>query len=80
MFGLAMSSSENQATRMASGTFACDALMRNCAALSTISRCRVVFLDMLGGGGNNVVEAIAEGQRQSGVFVDRECHPMCVFV
>jgi hypothetical protein len=30
--------------------------MRNCAALSTISRCRVVFLDMLGGRGNSVVE------------------------
>ncbi len=56
MFGLAMSYSKNQATRMASGTVACGALMRNCAALSTISRCRVVFLDMLGGRGNSVVE------------------------
>ncbi len=41
---------------MASGTVACGALMRNCSALLTISRCRVVFLDMLGGQGNIVVE------------------------
>jgi hypothetical protein len=57
MFGLAMLSSKNQATRMASGTVACGALMRNCATLLTISRCRVVFLDMLGGLGNSVVES-----------------------
>jgi hypothetical protein len=56
MFGLAMSSSEYQATHMASGTVACGALMRNCVALSTTARCRVVFLDMLGGRGNSVVE------------------------
>jgi hypothetical protein len=55
MFGLAMSSSENRATRMGSGTVACGALVRNRAAFSTISRCRVVFLDMLGGRGISVV-------------------------
>ncbi len=56
MFGLAMLSLENQTTRMASGTDACGALVRNRMAFSTISRCRVVFLDMLGGRGNSVVE------------------------
>ncbi len=56
MFGLAMLSSENRTTRMASGTVACGALVRNRAEFSTISRCRVVFLDMLGGRGNSVVE------------------------
>ena len=47
MFGSAMLSSENRATLMASGTVACGALVRNCTAFLTISRCRVVFLDML---------------------------------
>ena len=42
-------------TCMASGTVACGALVRNRAAFSTISRCRVVFLDMLGGRGISVV-------------------------
>jgi hypothetical protein len=55
MFGLAMSLSENQVTCMASGTVACGALVRNSAAFSTISRCRVVFLNMLGGWGISVV-------------------------
>ncbi len=54
MFRSAMSSLENQATRMASGTVACGAFVRNRAAFS-ISRCRVVFLDMLGGRGISVV-------------------------
>ncbi len=56
MFGLAMLSSENQTACMASGTVACSALVRNRTAFSTISRCRVVFLAMLGGQGNSVVE------------------------
>ncbi len=55
MFGLAMLSSENRATSMASGTVACGALVRNRAAYLTVSRCAVVFLDMLGSRGNSVV-------------------------
>jgi len=55
MFGSVMSSSDNRATRMASGTVACGALVRNRTAFLTISRCRVVFLDMLGGRGISVV-------------------------
>ncbi len=55
MFGLAMSSSENWVTHMASGTVACGTLARNRIAFSTISRCRVVFLDMVGGRGTSVV-------------------------
>ncbi len=55
MFGSAMLSWENRATCMASCTVTCGALVRNRAAFSTISRCRVVFLDMLGGRGISVV-------------------------
>ena len=71
---------------MASGTVACGAFMRNRAAYSTLSRCAVAYLDMLGSRGNSVVaivndkiDAIAEGHVWSRVYVERVCHPTCVF-
>ncbi len=40
---------------LASGTVACGAFMRNRVAYSTLSRCAVAYLDMLGSRGNSVV-------------------------